>query len=49
MTTGNNEVEISFEFLLEENTKVKLFTEELNKLSIGSTKISVISNVLIPE
>ena len=49
MTTSNNDVEMSFEFLLEGNIKAKVFTEELNKLSSGSTKISVISNVLIPE
>ena len=49
MITEKQSIEISFEFLLSDNTKAKKFMEELNKISSDKTKVSVISNVIIPD
>jgi len=49
MITNKNKIELSFEFLLSDNTKAKIFTEELNKISSDTTTISIISNVIIPD
>jgi hypothetical protein len=49
MITDKKKIELSFEFLLADNTKAKKFMEELNKISSDSTTVSVISNVIIPD
>ena len=49
MITDKKKIELSFEFLLSDNTKAKKFMEELNKISSDSTTVSVISNVIIPD
>ena len=49
MTSNEKEVELSFEFLLIDNLNSKKFSEEINKITSGSTTITIISNVLIPD
>ena len=49
MITNKKKIELSFEFLLSDNTKAKKFMEELNKISSDTTTVSVISNVIVPD